>query len=110
MTRLTRDFDNSRHDHHEALHIAIEELLGDDLEILIRALRDPREAMTRQRPDETDPGPDALYLLQRLARILNQKIDEANIRESERRYLMADARFDRAADERLDGLNRSREP
>lgn len=110
MTFLKLPFDETRDDHHDALRLAIDELLGDDLEILIRALRDPYQAMTRERPGETDTRPDALYLLRRLARILNEKIDEANIRESDRRYLMTDARMERAADERIDGLNRSREP
>ncbi len=110
MSRLTRDFDYNRDDHHDALYQAFIELMGDDVSTLIRALRDPREAMTRDRPAETPSCPDALYLFERLARILDAELERADALEAGRAYLMADARMELAADERLDELNRSREP
>lgn len=110
MTKLTRTFDQSREDHYHALRQALDQLIEDDIDVLIRALEDPLKALNRSRPEESDPRPDALYLLRSLAGILSRKIDEADIREADRRYLMADAHMERAADERLDALNRSREP
>lgn len=110
MTFLKLPFDETRDDHHDALHQAFIELIGDDLEILIRALRDPAEAMTRERPAETDHGPDALYLLRRLARILDAELERVEAKAAGVEYLKADARMELAADERLDAINRSREP
>ena len=51
-----------------------------------------------------------MYLLIRLAGILDDELERAEAKAADVEYLMTDARMERAADEHLDALNRSREP
>lgn len=110
IARLTHTFDQSREDHYHALRQALDQLIEDDIDVLIRALRDPLDAMIRIRPTETPSCPDAMYLLIRLAGILDDELERAEAKAADVEYLMTDARMERAADEHLDALNRSREP